>query len=598
MQASVDVATWNGVVEYSHAVMEAVRVQAVNGFNSFGHGGMEIGGVLYGEKRGDVVRVLASQELECEHAYGPGFLLSEKDEVRFRELMKPRDGMRAVGWYASHTRSGVVMSANDCAIMERFFGERGSVALLMKPTRHGPAEATFYIQGTAEPGPHFTVLVPRAQARPRPAESQAAAKPPKPAPPAPVPAPVPLVAPAPPPRPVLVAAASARPPAPVSVQARLVAAAETASRYAGTASRYMLPLRWVGIGMALAALGTWFISWRPEPKASAAARQIGLQVLAVADRQVKVQWDWSSPAVRSASAGTLEITDGRQKYSLPLSGVQLRSSSLTYSRQTDSVDVRLSLATGIVESVHMIAPTPPPAAPATETAVVHAAQPKPVESARPPAQPAKTEKVLAVATREPEPEPQTTTPLKQFTLITEEPKTTGAALPDPPPVTPATVRAPLMAMVPKLPVPAPAPAPVPAATSATSAPAAKTPRSGRMIWTGTLERRGVVEFEGASATIGSVSGGLPGAPVKLSIYPAEFKEDGLMVYVTDATRHNRTETPGPMTGWNRLHFVWDPERVKQMSVLEAPNPGNQFSRLVLRNNARSCSVVVVEWKTE
>ena len=76
--------------------------------------------------------------------------------------MKPRDGMRAVGWYCSHTRTGVALNTNDCAIMERFFGERGSVALVVKPTRFGPVEATFYVQGSAEPGPHFSVLPPRA----------------------------------------------------------------------------------------------------------------------------------------------------------------------------------------------------------------------------------------------------------------------------------------------------------------------------------------------------------------------------------------------------------------------------------------------------
>jgi len=79
------------------------------------------------------------------------------------------------------------------------------------------------------------------------------------------------------------------------------------------------------------------------------------------------------------------------------------------------------------------------------------------------------------------------------------------------------------------------------------------------------------------------------------VLPAEFANDGLTVYVTDAARHNRTEAPGPATGWNRLHFVWDPERVKQISVLESPNPSNQFGRLALRNNARSLSVIVVEW---
>jgi len=84
----------------------------------------------------------------------------------------------------------------------------------------------------------------------------------------------------------------------------------------------------------------------------------------------------------------------------------------------------------------------------------------------------------------------------------------------------------------------------------------------------------------------------------VAVYPAEFKDDGLVVYMTDASRHNRTEPAGPLTGWNRLLFVWDPERVKQITVLEAPNASNQFARMALRNDRRSCSVIVVDWWAE
>ena len=34
---------------------------------------------------------------------------------------------------------------------------------------------------------------------------------------------------------------------------------------------------------------------------------------------------------------------------------------------------------------------------------------------------------------------------------------------------------------------------------------------------------------------------------------------------------------------------------EQLAVLEAPNPSNQFSRLVLRNDARRCSLILIEW---
>ena len=58
---------------------------------------------------------------------------------------------------------------------------------------------------------------------------------------------------------------------------------------------------------------------------------------------------------------------------------------------------------------------------------------------------------------------------------------------------------------------------------------------------------------------------------------------------------DRTEAPGPTTGWNRLLAEWDPDRVKQLRVLEAPSANNQFARLVVRNEARSCKAIVVEW---
>jgi hypothetical protein len=146
---------------------------------------------------------------------------------------------------------------------------------------------------------------------------------------------------------------------------------------------------------------------------------------------------------------------------------------------------------------------------------------------------------------------------------------------------------PLLAAMPKLPASLPSPARV-------------VPKrgSGRLIWTGRLNRRGVVEFDGTTATVGSLIGALPGGPAKFTVFPAELKDDGLVVFVADASRHNHTEAPSALTGWNRLVYEWDPERVKSITVLEAPNSSNQFARLVLRNERRSCSVIVVDWHTD
>jgi hypothetical protein len=127
------------------------------------------------------------------------------------------------------------------------------------------------------------------------------------------------------------------------------------------------------------------------------------------------------------------------------------------------------------------------------------------------------------------------------------------------------------------------------------APAHAAATTGRLIWTGTLQRRGVVELEGHSATLGTLSAALPGVPVALTISPAEFSGDGLIVYTTDASRNGRTEPPSVRNGWNQVHFVWDPERVRQITVLEPPNPSNHFSRLSLRNDSRRCSMLLIDW---
>jgi hypothetical protein len=311
-----------------------------------------------------------------------------------------------------------------------------------------------------------------------------------------------------------------------------------------------------------------------------------LQVYPLADRNVRIEWDRTATSVRAAHAGLIAISDGAAKFALPLSVEQLRTGSLTYAQQSDTVDVSMRLETGIEESAQVVGgpprrtrlvPTATPKAAATQPAILRAAATQPVT-----AQLDQPSRSL--------PQPQAVAgqrSLKRFSLPVKNSPVRVASLPDPPPASSATVRVPLLAVAPKLPVSLPEPVRSPAKH-----------RSGRMIWTGYLARRGVVEFDGSSATVGSLTGALPGVASKLAVFPAEFKDDGLVVYVTDASRHNRSESPSPSTGWNRLRYEWDPQRVEQITVLEAPNASNQFSRLALRNDRRSCSVIVVDWWTD
>jgi hypothetical protein len=315
----------------------------------------------------------------------------------------------------------------------------------------------------------------------------------------------------------------------------------------------------------------------------------------------------------------MEIVDGPTKYQLPLTAAQLRSGSLTYGHQTDVVDVHLRLATGVAESVNVTTAHPPQPLPASSPLPGLAPAPAPVMSASVSNAPPR---VIAVPAAESlrqtdrqadweEPGKESAlSPVaasKPFVPVAESRSAPHVALPDPPqvagppvraqtvalasklPVTIPAVAPPQMALAPKLPMPSPGGVPPTVVGEA---------RSGRLIWTGYLERRETVEFDGSKPSLGSVSGTLPGKLARLVAFPAEFKGETLRVYTTEASRNNQTEAPAPVTGWNRLLFDWDPERVKQITVVEAPSAANQFARLVLRNDARTCRAIVVEWRVE
>src|ERR1700686_4319803 len=74
-------------IEYAPSVLEQLRIDSIDGFNKVPHGGIEIGGVLFGVREGERIRILASRSIACEYALGPSFVLSEKDQAGLREML-------------------------------------------------------------------------------------------------------------------------------------------------------------------------------------------------------------------------------------------------------------------------------------------------------------------------------------------------------------------------------------------------------------------------------------------------------------------------------------------------------------------------------
>lgn len=138
---------------------------------------------------------------------------------------------------------------------------------------------------------------------------------------------------------------------------------------------------------------------------------------------------------------------------------------------------------------------------------------------------------------------------------------------------------------------------LPTAEPPPSAPAYSGPTSGKFIWTGYLAPGKTVTIDGRRASAGSVNGSLPGVPVRVAVYPAEFSSDGLAVF-SALTRHQAnavTENRSAQNGWLNTRYVYEPGRARDAQLAAAPSDAGGFKQIQISGGDRPVSVVVVEW---
>jgi len=348
-------------IESLARVLDDIRLAVTDAFFSLPRGGAEIGGILLGKFEPGRLVIGNYAALDCEHAYGPSFVLSPPDEARLKELLSAHandaGGLRPVGWYHSHTRSEIFLSDADLAIHNRFFPESWQVALVVKPHTFQPTRIGFFFR-QADGSVHANAsyredALDALPIRPMPAGAPTA--PPWNDPPrrnfrpAPVAAPVPESAPP---------AASTHPATPEAALPLPEPAAlelpvpKFAIESASSARRWMV----VGIGIVAVGgvLGAAFqvremwlpqvlAAIRPAPPVTSPppVPALGLNTI---DRQgqLQINWDRNSPAVRRASDAILEITDGGPlPVAIQLDTARLETGSFTYARTADKVDVLL-----------------------------------------------------------------------------------------------------------------------------------------------------------------------------------------------------------------------------------------------------------------
>jgi len=614
-------------VEYAPEAIRTIVHDVEAAFRMFPHGGLAVGGVLFGEAGGDRIRIVTSRPIHCDHSAGPSFTLSDDDHRRLEEQLRDAaqdaglGGLVPVGWYHSHTRSGVNLTPSDLELHQRHFPKPWQAAIVLRPEEDRPTKLGIFVrdaEGRMPARPALVLEAPRGAANRGPApepppvlpgnEERAAAPQAQgggPSPPRPLPAP--------------------------SFQLAggrdahsggwrkwalggIVAAAIGAGLWIGAQNAGRAQSQ-SGIRPVMEAAGA-YLEGVEEYWAERLQLTGELKLRAVASgSSLLIRWDPGAPEFRGAAGGELRITDGASTARIKLDLMELMQGAYTYAPLTH--DVRIELA------VHHL--NAPPAV--VGTRYLRAARPAGATAEATPATPEELRLELERLRTAVALEREQTAALTRTLSVLDEfeqqqaarrspaapepaaPQPGGAAAAAGPEATPAAAAPATPAKPPAPPVelaqnppaidlqqqgaalsagaaqPA-APAPEPSAR-----PAAAGPPSGKLIWTGFLRAGETLTIEGGRASTGNVTGRLPGVAVEISVYPAEFTSSGLTAYTAQ-------QPAPPAAGLSAagLSFQYDPGKAAGVELIEKPSEANQWRRVRVRAAGRPAPAVVIVWR--
>jgi proteasome lid subunit RPN8/RPN11 len=310
-------------IEYLPILMEEIRAYATDGLNRIRHGGIEVGGVLYGVRDGDRIRILGWRPLDCEHAEGPGFVLSQNDKAALdRLIVEPGtdpqlSGLEAVGWFHSHTRSGVFLSDSDLGVSDRHFPQPWQIAMVLRPSPLGPAEVGFFfreangkVHSEASYNPFMVNPLLTPAASPKRDMEPVASPPAQPS------------------------AMHTRPTILPSPHPRGDSSTTTHTR-----ANWL----WLSTAVVLALLGVGVLTGVFHESAGSPGKPaLNLRAYDHAG-QVRIERDRSAGPVMSGGKASLFITDGDQALVTEVSPELLRHGSIVYQRKSKNVEIRLAV---------------------------------------------------------------------------------------------------------------------------------------------------------------------------------------------------------------------------------------------------------------
>ena len=631
------------LIECPREVFDSVQDGISRGFLSFPRGGVEVGGVFFGEVSGDVVRIRTWRPVHCDHASGPSFLLSKGDEARLRSLLDSSssqeglEGLKPVGWFHTHNRSDVGMTAEDTALHQRHFTEPWQFAVVFQPRYTAPTLAAIFRcrqdgeMASALDSLEFPPVADirrswreveerngnsrtrRAASRePFPTASEpqtasghfersaAAARadlerlqkdfsgtdedlPPGEA----VLSPLIPDSGLHPDDPAMPVAPAQVPPA--RVPERIWPTSSLLNAQPATRNKRTI-WPWIAVPLLAGLIGAgvyYYPIWKQGRLSAQATETLALR-LEEANGTLTVSWNPKAQPIVDASSADLRITDGGVARDMSLSREALLRGSVPYFPLTGDVVVRLhvnrSNGPAVEEAALFLGRSRPPAAAAAGGDSQQAATPE--ESPAPGGQTevAKAEPVKPMAEDRRPREPVRSA--QAVTLTQSPPIAPPVSQPPPDPAAALQQAAPALAQS----------GPLTGGTPSSNT--AGRQQRGKIIWTGLLGPGQELAISGGKASAGSLSGSLPNGPFNVSVYPAEFASGGIVLFSGNSTyaSGDTVEAPSAQNGWNRLTYTYSPERARTLQVPETPGAANNWQRLRVRSTGGSISTIVISWE--
>ncbi|MGH9667518.1 MAG: hypothetical protein ACRD9L_24105 [Bryobacteraceae bacterium] len=318
-------------IDYPASLLRQIHTYVLDGFQRLSRGGMEVGGVLFGSREAGRITLQAWRPMSCEYARGPCFVLSDADKSDLKKLLAAcaRDpqlrDLEPLGWFASHTRGGLTLLAPDRELYQECFPESWQVTLLLHPQRDAATRAGFFVrepdggvQDTARR--EFDIVQEDAEPGRGHRERRETAS---------------------------------------RVRSAGIDTAEPELPAAGETGRRFPWVRIIVILAVLAAAGAAAAYYlRPSPAPSPFSFDA-----VDANGQLRIHWDQSAKAVREAVRGVLEVKDGAKTERFDLDAAHVRNGSITYGRQSEDVEMRLTVyepsGASLTQFSRFLGPPPP-----------------------------------------------------------------------------------------------------------------------------------------------------------------------------------------------------------------------------------------------